>query len=447
MKLNLDFRYNFKFILTVYIISSIVGGYALAIVGGISDNIGCHFQLTNHQLSILLGLVFLGGILAKLVWLAADYLGRRVMIIAFIAMYLFGTYLFVESQDYQALIIGRFIQGAAILLCTYAFPVYITELAPAEKRGTYVTMFQLFWTLGMCMSGLAIYFLHGIFSWSQYMYITMPFTIVLLVLICLLPASPTWLILRRRVHDAYKVIQKTQPNLSDNQIKAYIYDMRTSLRDHEPKTIWQKMLIGKDIWPVLLVTAILILNQLTGINFIVFSSKLIILPMANEYVANITNFLIVGVNFIATIITVLYIDKWGRKRVIFSGLIVALTSMLLLSLLFSLPSFAYSYIVTISLLVICVAGLAFGPSGVVVTLINELLPNRVRIIGIFMAGTVAMIFSFFFIGYFLRIGDSYGFNVMFGILFVSSFIYLLVVKKLVPETAGRTLEEIEGEFE
>ncbi len=133
--MNLNFRYSFKFILPVYIISAIIGGYALAIVGGIGKDIQYNFDLDNHQLSILLGLVFLGGILAKVVWLATDRIGRRAMIISFAIMYIIGTYLFVISNSYNTLIVARFIQGAAILLCTYAFPIYITEISPANRRG------------------------------------------------------------------------------------------------------------------------------------------------------------------------------------------------------------------------------------------------------------------------------------------------------------------------
>ncbi|AIT09899.1 sugar:proton symporter [Candidatus Francisella endociliophora] len=448
MKLNLDFRYNFKFILFVYILSAIVGGYALAIVGGIGEDIRHHFELNSHQLSILLGLVFLGGILAKIIWLATDRIGRRAMIIFFVAMYIFGTYLFVNSQSYDALIVARFIQGSAILLCTYAFPVYMTEIAPPNKRGRYVALFQLFWTSGMCLSGLAVFFFYKVLSWHEYLYVTVSFALILLFMACIIPASPTWLILRKKVHDAYLVIQKTQPDLSDDEIKKHIDDIRVSLRDHKPRSFLQKVFIGKDIIPVLLVTSVLILNQITGINFIVFSSELILAPLVkNAQVAHIANFFILAINFCATILTIFYIDKWGRKKVIFTGLAVALISMLLLVVLYSLPVFEYSYIAVIVLLISCVAGLAFGPSGVVITLINEILPNRVRIIGIFIAGTASMLFAFFFIGYFLQIGEKYGFNIMFGIIFIGSFIYLMVVKKLVPETAGKTLEEIENEFD
>ena len=194
--------------------------------------------------------------------------------------------------------------------------------------------------------------------------------------------------------------------MTDTEIKKHIDDMRVSLRDHKPKSFAQKMLIGKDIFPVMLVTLILILNQLTGINFIVFSSGLIIAPLTNSLpVIHAANFLLLGVNFGATIITMFFIDKWGRKKVLFLGLTIALVSMLGLVVAYSLPITDYSYLVVIGLLTTCIAGLAFGPSGVIITLINELLPNRVRIIGIFMAGMISMLFSFYFIGYFLRVGE------------------------------------------
>ncbi len=227
MKFNLDFRYSFKFILLVYIVSAIVGGYALAIVGGISNGIGHHFNLDANQISVLLGLVFLGGVFAKLVWLAADYIGRKALVVILMIMYVVATYLFVEAQTYNVLIFARLMQGAAILLCTYAFPVYMTEIAPPEKRGRYVAIFQLLWTAGMCLSGVMVFLFYDTFVWNQYLYATILIAFILAGMSCFLPASPTWLILKGRVHDAYEVIQKTQSNLTDEEIKntSMIYEL------------------------------------------------------------------------------------------------------------------------------------------------------------------------------------------------------------------------------
>ncbi|WP_432772723.1 MFS transporter [Francisella salimarina] len=96
---------------------------------------------------------------------------------------------FVISNSYNTLIVARFIQGAAILLCTYAFPIYITEISPANRRGMYVTLFQLFWTAGMCLSGVIIFFFYNALSWYQYLYITIFLVIALLGLICILPRA------------------------------------------------------------------------------------------------------------------------------------------------------------------------------------------------------------------------------------------------------------------
>lgn len=324
----------------------------------------------------------------------------------------------------------------------------MTEIAPPEKRGRYVALFQLLWTAGMCLSGLIVFFFQEALTWREYLFLTLSFSIILLIMACLLPASPTWLVLKKRIHDAYEVIQKTQTSLSDEEIKKHIDDIRVSLRDHKPKSFLQKLLIGKDIWPVMLVTVLLILNQLTGINFIVFSSEMLIVPLtSNLSVAHFTNFFLLGINFLVTILTILYIDRWGRKKVIFFGLKLALLSILFLFVVYSLPVFEYSYIIAILMLALCISGLAFGPCGVIVTLINELLPNRVRMIGIFMAGIISMLLSFYFIGYFLRVGEIFGYNMLFLVLFVCSSVYFWVVKRFVPETAGKSLEDIESAFD
>ena len=189
MKINMDFRYSFKFILLVYTVSAVIGGYALAIVGGISGGIGHHFNLDSNQISVLLGLVFLGGVLAKIVWLAADYIGRRAMIVIFVVMYVVATYVFVEAETYNVLIFARLIQCGAILLCTYAFPVYMTEIAPPEKRGRYVAIFQVLWTAGMCLSGIMVFTFYETFVWNQYLYATIFIALILIGLSCILPLA------------------------------------------------------------------------------------------------------------------------------------------------------------------------------------------------------------------------------------------------------------------
>lgn len=91
------------------------------------------------------------------------------------------------AQGYETLIIARLIQGGSILLGSYAFPIYVTEISPADRRGRYVALFQLLWTAGMCLSGVLIFLFYKTFNWTEYFAITLTFGIILLIASCFYP--------------------------------------------------------------------------------------------------------------------------------------------------------------------------------------------------------------------------------------------------------------------
>jgi MFS family permease len=142
---------------------------------------------------------------------------------------------------------------------------------------------------------------------------------------------------------------------------------------------------------------------------------------------------------------VIYADKLGRKKIFYIGLIVAIISYLLLSLSFLLPNCLLKYYIIIFCLIFAVGGLAFGPAGIIIVIINEILPNKIRVMGIFVAGMTTTIFTFLFASSFLIFADKFGYGYLFGILAIVCVIYLLVVKYTIIETAGKTLEEIQAQ--
>ena len=372
------------------------------------------FDLDIKQLSYLLGLLFLGGILAKFIWLLADYIGRKALVMAFVLVFIVGTYIFVSATSYEQLVVGRLLQGMGVILCSYALPVYMTEMAPKEKRGRYVTLFQLNWTLGMCLSGAAAFVFYNYLSWYEYYYVTILFAIVIGVLALFLPASPTFLVIQNKLDKCFEVVKKTQPNLSNEEIHQHISEIKESLVKSSSQNIVQKVFMLKNIKIILLVSSILILNQLTGINAILFTSTKILSTITdNIFILKGINFLVVIINFLATVLTIIVIDKWGRKKVFFIGLGIGMASLLMLVIIFSLPNFDMKVILAVLFISTCIGGLAFGPSGIIVTLINELLPNSVRVVGVFVAGGLSTIFAFYFIEHFLVVGQDYGFNILF----------------------------------
>jgi MFS family permease len=321
---------------------------------------------------------------------------------AFVIIFIIGTYIFMDATSYSQLVVGRLLQGMGVILCSYALPVYMTEIAPKDKRGRYVTLFQLNWTLGMCLSGAAVFSFYNYLSWYEYYYVTILFAATIGFLALLLPASPTFLVIRNKLDKCFDIVKKTQPNLSDEEIHQHILEIKESLAKSCSQNIIQKIFILKNIKIILLISSILILNQLTGINAILFTSTKILGTITENIIfLKGINFLIVIVNFLATVLTIIVIDKWGRKKVFFIGLGVGMASLLMLVIIFSLPSFHMKFFLAALFLSTCIGGLAFGPSGIIVTLINELLPNSIRVVGIFVAGGLSTIFAFYFIDSFL----------------------------------------------
>ena len=127
---------------------------------------------------------------------------------------------------------------------------YITEISPANKYGYVCNAISAILDCGDVLVRFSNIFCMILVTWHQYLYNNILVSI-LLVLACILPPSPTWLVLMKRHDDAYTVLE-TQVDLSDSEIKKHIDEIRV-MREHAKLNL-QKILIGKDIWPVLLVT-------------------------------------------------------------------------------------------------------------------------------------------------------------------------------------------------
>ena len=444
----LDFRYSFKFILFIYILTAIVGGYGLGIIAGISIHIQSDYNLNDSQLSYLIGLVFLGGIIAKFFWLSADYISRKRVMVILSLTFVVATFFFTDSLTYSHLMWSRLFQGAAIMLSYYAFPVYMTEIAPPEKRGRYVTLYQLMWAAGIAISSLSVLLFHDVVVWQSYYNIPMYLMALITICIMFIPHSPVWLVSRNRVEEAKDVYRKIFPNMTEQQINEKVSLTQNSFFHDKSKNSKIKHLFeSKNIKLILIVTLLLVLNQLSGNNVVLLMNEKILQTIGGSAIGlHFVSFLVMFVNFVATILTVIYADKFGRKKIFYVGLSVAIISYIFLSLSFLVATGSLQYYLVLLFLVLAVGGLAFGPAGIIIVVINEMLPNRIRVMGIFVAGMITTLFTFFFASSFLNLADKIGYGALFLILAVVCIIYMLVVKFAIVETKGKTLEQIEKDF-
>jgi len=354
--------------------------------------------------------------------------------------------LFTNAGSYQSLYWGRFIQGAAVIMGTVTFPVYLSEIAPAKNRGRMITTFQLSWTAGMLIASIVNLKMVGSSNWQPMFNVILFVPVILFVFAFFLPKSPRWLAMKGHIIEAEQIIRAINKNMKAEEVQKEVNALLA--RD----TInWGGSfgLIFKFIKPILLVTGVFVLTQLLGINAI-FQTSVILLKacgVQSDFMAIFGTILLAAVNFVMTIGTIMFVDKLGRKKLLRIGTFGYFLCMLILALtIWIAPKTEITGWVCLVLMLVGIGFLAFGPTGVVYVIIAEMLPTAIRSIGIVIGGLCSVIVGTIFVSKFLVIGAWLGYGSLFLMISVFSLIYFVFSIKLLPETKGKTLEEIESGF-
>lgn len=441
------FRHSMVFIVIFFTIGGAIFGYELSIIASAAPFITASFHLTTVQLSTLMGLILLGGIMSKAIIAFADFLGRRNLIIFTFFIYIIGFLIFTHSHSYAMLSVGRLIQGASMTLNAVVFNVYLAEISPVKIRGKVILAQQLSFTAGILLAGVISlgYVKSG--NWEGMFNCILFVPIILLFFSFLLPQSPRCLVLKGKADRALSIFRKINKKLSCEQMEIECAEL---ISDHKKdRNIKEKLklyLNKKYLKPILIVLALYVLDQLTGVKAI-FQTSVIILNqtgISSTLVGVLGSIFITGMNFVMTVVTLIYIDRIGRKKILKIGIAgFAISTLIMGIILFLLPTGDLKGWVMLIGLVIAIGFYAFGPSAVIGVLASEILPNRARSIGLVICGLVANIVGMIFVSEFLIIAKSAGYGILFTSIAISAMVFFLFALKVVPETKGKTLEEIE----
>lgn len=444
MKLNIS-RYLFCVVI-FFALGGLVGGYLLTVIAGATPFLIKEFSLNTEQISTLIGLILFGGVFAKAVLIFNDFFGRKTMLYANLILFIIGIIIFTLSNSYTGLFIGRFIQGSGAIMSTVVFPVYLSEIAPSKKRGTFITVFQLSWTAGMLIAAIINLCFTGSGNWRIMFNLIIFIPIILIFFVHKLPISPRWLVLKGRLEEAKEVIVSLNSNMNAVEIQHEILSVSTG-----SSVQWKESfgLIIKYRKPILYAIAIFVLTQLCGVNAIMQTTVIILknCGIQSNFMAVFGTILVASMNFIMTIGTILLVDKLGRKRILKIGINSFIICMIILAIL--VGTFNHSQLIgwlSLICIMLGVGFVAFGPAGVVYVLLAEVLPTPVRSIGFIIGGFASIITGTIFASKFLIIGNAFGYSFLFSMLAVFAFIYLIFSKLALPETSGKSLEEIEKEM-
>ena len=416
------------FLSCVAALGGILFGYDTAVISGTTDIVSQQFRLDELATGWYVGCALIGSIIGVLVaGVLSDFLGRKKTMLIAALMFSISAIGCAVCQGFTDLVIYRMIGGFGIGVVSVVSPVYISEVAPAEKRGTLVSLYQLAITVGFLLAYLMNYLvLKGadtsatdpslgsrMFNneyWRGMLgYETLP-DLLFLVLIFFIPESPRWLAVRGERKD------------NSEEWKAL----------REPG-ILLAVIVG---------ACIAILGQFMGVNAVLYYGPTIFKDAGFE--DPLFSTILVGVvNMLTTVIALLIIDKVGRKQLVWWGVGGMILCLLMIGIYF-LPAIHLPTGFMLVFFLLYVFCTAISISAVVFVLLSEMYPNRVRGLAMSIAG-FALWVGTYLIGqltpWMLKNLTPAGTFFLFAFMCLP---YLFIMWKYIPETTGKTLEEIES---
>ena len=345
-------------------------------------------------------------------------------------------------------IIYRILGGIGVGLASMLSPMYIAEIGPSKIRGKLVSLQQLAIILGAFTVSIVNYFIaqNGSDQWLndigwRYMFASelIPASLFM-ILIFFIPESPRWLMSKSREEQARTIITKIAPLTVDMEIA----EIKESMQAHQSSKIFS---FGKSV--IVIGILLSILQQFVGVNVVLYYAPEIFKSMgANTSDSLMQTILVNAIFLIFTVVAILCVDKFGRKPLLIIGSVIMGVSMIALGTSFYFDSMGLGSLI---LMLVYIAGFAMSWGPVVWVLLAEIFPNKIR--GKAMALAVAaqwlanLTVSWTFPmmsneGTFLAETFNNGFAYwLYGVISIISVIFVM---KLVPETKGLTLEEMEN---
>ncbi|MEZ5133574.1 MAG: sugar porter family MFS transporter [Acidimicrobiales bacterium] len=437
----------------VTILAGLLFGYDQGIISGALQFIQQDFGLSQLLTEVVTSWVTLGALVgALLAGGLADKLGRRLTLILAGALFLAGALLSGLAPGTAVLVLGRLVIGFGVGVASVAAPLYAAELAPAESRGRFESSYQLAITIGILVAYIVDDILSSSGNWRLMLGGASVLGVVLMVFVLAMPESPRWLVRARRSDDAARVLDKVRGTAYTPDAMAAL---EAELAADEDQASWGEVFSHRLRKPLLVGFGLAVFQQITGINAIIYYADEIFAQAGfttPEQQARATLYAVGVVNVLATFIAIAYVDRFGRKPLLRAGLVGMFVSLAAVGGAFLAfdesattaggPSTVG--IITVIGLVVFIASFAFSLGPVTWTMISEIFPTRVRGRAIAVATAANWGAAFLVAQFFLSLTDAISTTGTFWLFALFCAVAFVWIGRKVPETKGRSLEEIEA---
>ena len=414
-------------------------GFDTAVISGAEKAIQELWNLSAVAHGFTISIALIGTVLGAMFGgIPSDHLGRRQTLRWIAVLYFVSAVGAALAPGWVLFLIFRFLGGLGVGASSVTAPLYISEISPADSRGRLVGLFQFNIVLGILVAYLSNYLLAGLgeHSWRLMLGVQAVPAILFLVLLLKVPESPRWLLLHGRGAEGGAVLSIINPTNASADVAAIL--TAQALHGGQRESVWSRPYRT----PLLLAIAFAFFNQVSGINAIIYyAPRIFEMTGLGQSTALLSSAGIGLVNFIFTLLGVNVIDRFGRRTLMLVGSVGLIATLGLVSRAFYLEQFGGALVPV--LLFVYIAFFAFSQGAVIWVFISEIFPNAVRAQGQAVGSSthwiMATAIAFTFPWFAEHLGGGHTFAFFAGMMVLQ----LLFVWRIMPETKGTSLEQVE----
>lgn len=455
---------NFGYLIFLSVVAAMGGflfGYDTAVISGTIAQVSQLFELDALQQGWYVGCALVGSIVGVLfAGILSDKFGRKLTMIISASLFSVSALGCAVCADFTQLVLYRIIGGVGVGVVSIVSPLYISEVAVAQYRGRLVSLYQLAVTIGFLGAYLVNY---QLLTWSESGVLsgaplldkifisevwrgmlgmeTIP-ALMFCIIIFFIPESPRWLIVRGQENRAMNILERIYGSATE---AAGQLDETKSVLTEESSSEWSMLLKPGIMKAVVIGVSIAMLGQFMGVNAVLYYGPSIFENAGLSGGDSLFYQILVGlVNTLTTVLALVIIDKVGRKKLVYYGVSGMIVSLIFIGLYFLFgEALGISSLFLLAFFLFYVFCCAVSICAVVFVLLSEMYPTKVRGLAMSIAG-FALWVGTYLIGqltpWMLQNLTPAGTFFLFALMCVP---YMLIMWKLVPETTGKSLEEIE----
>jgi sugar porter (SP) family MFS transporter len=414
-------------------------GFDTAVISGVEQSLQTLWKLNVWEHGLTVSIALIGTVIGSMTGgIPVEKLGRKKTLFWIAILYLLASLGTALAPNWPIFLLFRFLGGLGVGASSVAAPMYITEISPAKSRGKLVGLFQFNVVLGILVAYLSNYLLSGMGdeSWRWMLGIQALPSLIFLIAVLNIPESPRWLLLQKnQVAEAREVLNMIDPETAEQTLTA-IQESNTHT------TASTRLFSGEYKTPIMLAVLFAVFNQVSGINAIIYYAPRIFEMTGLGKSSSLLSSAGIGlINLIFTLISMNLIDRYGRRTLMKIGSVGLIVTLGLVARAFYVEDF--SGMTVPLLLFVYIAFFGFSQGAVIWVFISEIFPNEVRAsgqaLGSFTHWLMAAIITFTF----PYLAEQFGGGNTFLFFAVMMVLQLLFVIRLMPETKGTSLEQLE----